>query len=94
MLAESTHSQPTTLLNRLRSRSCTRAFDTCEAIPSLTPNMTLQSEMTTENLNPEPDAVFKMLKDLLNQDIKLGMEVLYQTLEKMVTKKPHTMLNT
>lgn len=56
--------------------------------------MTQQSHMTDANSDPDPDVMFKMLKDLLNQDIKSPIDVQYQAWEKMITQKLLTMLNT
>lgn len=84
------------LLNQHRSSSCacTRALP-MEGTMSLNPTtMTLQNYMTTENPNPELDTMFQMLKDLLNQGIKLAFEAQFQALQKMIRQRLTTTLST
>lgn len=48
--------------------------------------------MTVRNNNLEPNAMFKMLKYLLNQDIKPVITIQYQALEKMIMQILFTLL--
>lgn len=63
--------------------------------PSPTPGARdVLGHITTKNLNIMQDDMFKMLKELLNQEIKQAINVQTQALERMVKQKLITTLST